>query len=177
MSTHRYVVTLDGEKKDVTLSADGDRWALTVDGVTHTVEQTVIERDEIFSLIIGDQSYMVDLVEKNWDSGQFTVSTLAATAEIIVRDELEAFAEEMNRSASTEGLFELKSPMPGIVVKTMIKAGDRVEQGQSLVILEAMKMQNELSSEMEGIVQEVYVKDGQMVETNAALVRIIREDA
>ncbi len=177
MSTHRYVVILDGEKKDVTLSADGERWALTVNGVTHTVEQTIIERDEIFSLIIGDQSYMVDLVEKNWDSGRFTVSALAATAEVTVRDELEAIADEISGSTSTEGLFELKSPMPGIVVKTMVKAGDPVEHGRSLVILEAMKMQNELSSEMEGIVQEIFVKDGQMVETGAPLVRIIREDA
>ncbi len=177
MSSHRYVVTLDGEKKEVTLTPDGDRWALTVDGVTHTLEQTVIERDEIFSLLIGGQSYMVDLVEKNWDSGEFTVSALAATAEVTVRDELEAIAEELTGGAGTEGLFDLKAPMPGIVVKNLVAAGDQVKRGQGLVILEAMKMQNELASEMEGIVQEVFVTDGQMVETGAPLARVIKEEA
>ncbi len=177
MSAHRYVVTLNGEKKEVSLSPDGERWAITVDGVTHTLEQTVIERDEIYSLIIGGQSYMVDLVEKNWDSGQFTVSALASSAQVIVRDELESIAEELTGGGSKEGLFELKAPMPGILVKSLVKLGDHVAQGQGLVILEAMKMQNELASEMEGIVQEVFVSDGQMVETGALLARIIMEDA
>ncbi len=177
MSAHRYVVTLNGEKKEVSLSPDGERWAISVDGVTHTLEQTVIERDEIYSLIIGGQSYMVDLVEKNWDSGHFTVSALASSVDVTVRDELEAIAEELTGGSNKEGLFELKAPMPGIVVKSLVKAGDLVTQGQGLVILEAMKMQNELASEMEGIVQEIFVSDGQMVETGAPLARIIMEDA
>ena len=105
------------------------------------------------------------------------MSAFASSAEVIVRDELEAIAEEMTGASSKEGLFELKAPMPGIVVKSLVKAGDTVAQGQGLVILEAMKMQNELASEMEGIVQEVFVSDGQMVETGAPLARIIKEDA
>ncbi|MBC8365867.1 acetyl-CoA carboxylase biotin carboxyl carrier protein subunit [bacterium] len=120
---------------------------------------------------------MVDLVEKNWDSGHFTVSALASSVDVTVRDELEAIAEELTGGSNKEGLFELKAPMPGIVVKSLVKAGDLVTQGQGLVILEAMKMQNELASEMEGIVQEIFVSDGQMVETGAPLARIIMEDA
>ena len=176
MSTHHYIVTIEGEKKEVSLAPDGERWALTLDGVTHNIEQTIIERDEIYSLIIGGQSYMVDLVGKDWDAGKLTVSALAGSLEVLVRDELEAIAEEMSDSGSTEGLFELKAPMPGIVVKSLVKPGEKVLRGQGLMILEAMKMQNELSSEMDGLLQEILVADGQMVETGALLARVIQED-
>jgi len=177
VSEHRYVVTLGDERKDVTLGGDGERWTLTVDGVAHSIERTVIEEGEIYSLIIGNRSYRVDLVEKNWESGRLAVAALGETVEMEVRDELEAVVESMAGASKNRGLFELKAPMPGVVVKSLAKAGDRIERGQSLLVLEAMKMQNELPSEMDGIVQEILVQDGQLVETGALLARVAGEEA
>ena len=176
MSTNNYVVTMGGESRDVVLTQEGGHWIFTIDGKTHKVEQIVVERDEIYSLIIEGHSYMVDLTEKDWTRGEFTVHALAGCEHVRVRDELEAIAEEMSGATAVEGLFELAAPMPGIVVRPLKAAGDKVEKGEGLIILEAMKMQNELASEIGGIVQEILVEDGQLVETGESLARVIREE-
>ncbi len=177
MSTTRYIVEIGGEKKEVGIAPRGARWEISVDGQTHLVEQAVIERDLRFSLIVGDHSYLVDLVEKDWQEGRFVVNAIAEQIELRVRDELEAVADEVAGSKGVEGLFELKAPMPGIVVRSLVAPGDRVERGQGLLVLEAMKMQNELVSELTGVVQELLVEGGEMVETGALLAKVIQEDA
>lgn len=177
MSASRYVVKLGDETKEVGIEQQGERWTITVDGKAHTVEQIVVERDQLFSLIVGDHSYLVDLVEKDWDEGRFVVSAIAEQIEVQVRDELEAVVDQVAAAVQTEGLFELKAPMPGIVLRAEVAVGDHVERGQGLIVLEAMKMQNELASELSGVVQEILVTDGQMVEAGALLAKVIREDA
>jgi len=176
VSVTRYIVNIGGEKREVGIEQVGERWAITVDGETRVVEQTVVERDELFSLIVGDHSYLVDLVEKDWDSGRFVVSAIAEQIELQVRDELEAVADQMTPVGMNEGLFELKAPMPGIVVRSLAEVGERVERGQGLIVLEAMKMQNELASDLGGVVQEILAEDGQMVEAGALLAKVIREE-
>ena len=64
----------------------------------------------------------------------------------------------------------LKSPMPGRVVKVMVAKGDEVQVGQALLVVEAMKMENELKAKTAGTVSEVFVKAGEPVEANAKLI-------
>lgn len=173
MSEGRYIVDINGEKKEVLLVPHGERWEITVDGSTRLVERTVVEKDEIFSIMVEGKSYLVDLIDKDWDSGQVTIGALAGQATVTVRDELEAIADEVAAATGKDGLFELKAPMPGIVVRALVDSGAAVERGQGLVILEAMKMQNELASDMEGLVQEILVEPGQMVDTGDLLARVI----
>ena len=66
---------------------------------------------------------------------------------------------------------ELKSPMPGLVIKLDIKIGDKIAKGDPIMILEAMKMENVIKSRGEGKVAEVFVNEGQAVEKNQLLVR------
>ncbi|HEX4475905.1 MAG TPA: biotin/lipoyl-containing protein [Polyangiaceae bacterium] len=73
--------------------------------------------------------------------------------------------------ASTTGL--IVSPMPGKVVKVLVKEGEEVEPGKPLVVVEAMKMENELVAEIAGSVQKVYVQPGDAVEGGARLVSIV----
>jgi biotin carboxyl carrier protein len=72
--------------------------------------------------------------------------------------------------ASSAGLTT--SPMPGKVVKVLVKEGDEVEPGRPLVVVEAMKMENELVAEIPGTVQKVYVQPGDAVEGGAKLISI-----
>ena len=174
MSTERYIVEIAGRRQTVAITPRGERWEIAADGEILLIEQAVIEKDRRFSLIVGDHSFLVDLVEKDWRTGRFAVNVMAEQIEVRVRSELEAVAEEVTAIHRAEGVFELKAPMPGIVVRALAAPGDRIEHGQGLIILEAMKMQNELASGMDGIVQEILVKDGQIVETGALLARIIQ---
>ncbi len=81
-----------------------------------------------------------------------------------------AEAAKSNRRSSTEKV--VKSPMPGRVVKLHVKAGDTVAPGQSLLVLEAMKMENEVKSTIAAVIREVHVVEGATVESNARLITL-----
>lgn len=66
----------------------------------------------------------------------------------------------------------IKPPMPGKVVEVQVKVGDEVHEGSPLLVLEAMKMQNDLKCPMDGVVTQVHVKDGQNVESSTVMVEI-----
>ena len=69
----------------------------------------------------------------------------------------------------TKKAVRVKSQMPGKIVRVLVKAGDEVKKGQSLLVMEAMKMENEIKSLQDGVVKEVKVIEGQAVETGAEL--------
>lgn len=73
-------------------------------------------------------------------------------------------------AASAAGGDAVTSPMPGNILKVMVKAGDSVKRGQVLLILEAMKMENEIVAPKDGVVQAVNVNEGNTVDTGASLV-------
>jgi acetyl/propionyl-CoA carboxylase alpha subunit len=75
-------------------------------------------------------------------------------------------------SAAAEGPQTVAADMPGKVVKVCVAEGDAVSEGQGVVIVEAMKMENELSSPIDGVVAEVAVREGDTVEAGAALFRV-----
>lgn len=64
---------------------------------------------------------------------------------------------------------KIKSQMPGKIVRVLVKAGDTVTRGQSLILMEAMKMENEIKSPQDGVIKEIKVKEAQAVETGAEL--------
>ena len=74
--------------------------------------------------------------------------------------------------SGTSGRKVVRSPMPGKVVQVSVEVGQRVEPGQALLIIEAMKMENELKSPMRGIVTEIKVRAGETVEGGAELLSI-----
>jgi biotin carboxyl carrier protein len=70
---------------------------------------------------------------------------------------------------SLEGPQRVDAPMPGKIVRVLVKEGDAVEEGQGLVVVEAMKMENELKSPKAGVVRELHAQEGQPVEAGAKL--------
>jgi biotin carboxyl carrier protein len=82
-------------------------------------------------------------------------------------------AEQAKKSTVAGGEKTVKSPMPGRVVKVLISKGDAVEVGQGLLVLEAMKMENEVRARVAGTVAEVHVAPGATVEGNAKLVTLV----
>jgi biotin carboxyl carrier protein len=81
-------------------------------------------------------------------------------------------ADQAKKSGATSGDRVVKSPMPGRVVKVMVAKGDKVEAGQGLVVVEAMKMENEVKAKAAGVVAEVHVTAGTAVEGHAKLVTL-----
>jgi biotin carboxyl carrier protein len=81
-------------------------------------------------------------------------------------------AEQAKKAGASAAAGIVKSPMPGRVVKVLVKKGDAVQAGQGLVVLEAMKMENEVRAKAAGTVTDVHVTPGSAVEGNAKLVTL-----
>ncbi|MDP1832703.1 MAG: biotin/lipoyl-containing protein [Geothrix sp.] len=82
-----------------------------------------------------------------------------------------------NSGAAGAGGGVLASPMPGKIVKLLVKPGDPVQEGQTLLVMEAMKMQNELKTSTTGTVMTVHVQEGATVETGAILITVVAPEA
>ena len=113
----------------------------------------------LLSLIIDGRSFEVDVDLRDPDADLFDVVIKGDHFEVeMVEEKKRKLAMKLARSAS--GRQDLKSPMAGNVRQVLVQPGDRVAAGQVLIILEAMKMENEIKSPLEGIVASVTARTG-----------------
>lgn len=86
------------------------------------------------------------------------------------RQEARMAAVGAGQNRGADGTVTIAAPMPGKVVKCLVQEGEEVSSGQGVVVVEAMKMENELAAPRDGVISEVLVKEGQAVEGGAPLV-------
>jgi biotin carboxyl carrier protein len=119
------------------------------------------------SLLVDGRSFEVGLLASD---GGYTVFFPDDTLEVQLQEAARAGAAPARKAAL--GPARLVAPMPGKVVKVLLAAGGDAALGQGLVVIEAMKMENELRAPRAGRVREIHVSEGQAVETGALLVVI-----
>ncbi len=123
----------------------------------------------VHSLLIGGRQHEV-AVRPHGD-GRYLVSTAADVEEVELMDPLTHLARQSHdRGKDHSG--RMKAYMPGRVVKLLVEEGEKIERGQGLVVLEAMKMENEIAAEGAGVIVKVLVKAGQAVEGGDPLFEI-----
>jgi biotin carboxyl carrier protein len=141
---------------------------LLLDGKPFEVDFTAIGNQPVFSLLINGRSLEAHAFPME---GGWQVLLHGKMFEARVEDEQAIRVRALARSvADTSGEFQLRAPMPGLVVGIPVSAGQIVAKGTALVILESMKMQNELRTPKDGTVQEIRIQPGQIVEQNQVLV-------
>ncbi len=163
--------------------------ALLAGGRERTVEVRSLEAG-IFEVRLGDRVHRVDAYRHDYgtlsllvDGASYSATLDERGAEVHVRLEESVFEMELlderrlrlRRAAvgfSAEGKQTVTAPMPGKVVKVLVRGGDEVAEGQPLVVIEAMKMENELRSPRAGKVVELQVQEGQTVDRNAKLLAV-----
>jgi biotin carboxyl carrier protein len=155
---------VDGRAVRVEVKPRGDGFSVTLDGRALSVDAVVLGR--MTSLLVDGHSHDVAVEPEAAGlrvhfNGQSVLVELADAA----RD-----AGAPSRRAS--GAARLVAPMPGRVVRVLVAEGAVVEAGQGLVVVEAMKMENELRAPRAGRVEQVAVREGQAVETGALLLVI-----
>jgi pyruvate carboxylase subunit B len=161
----RYHVTLDGRTVVVDLEPDGVR----VDGDPVVAELEAAGGRGVHGLRVGTASHRV--VARQEGSGRWRLEVDGATALAEVVDERTRVIRELTGAvAGPSGPRPVRAPMPGLVVKIEVAEGDEVVEGQGLVIVEAMKMENELRAEGPARVKRVLVEPGQAVEKDQVLV-------
>ena len=144
---------------------------LLLDG--RLVDVDAVRAGHGWSMLIGNRSYEVSVVERAPGDLIVHVNGRAVT----VRAALQRFGwrrtqRDTGIGASATGVQRVVAPMPGRIARVLVKAGDAVAARQGLVVVEAMKMENELRSPRAGIVAEVRATAGALVEANAVLIVI-----
>jgi len=161
----RYFVTLAGRTLQVELEPEGVR----VDGVEVSADLAHVEGTDLRSLLLDGASYgiLANLREDGlWD---LHLRGRRWAAEV-VDERTRAIREMAGDAGAAQGPRPIRAPMPGLVVKVEVAVGDRVEAGQGVAIVEAMKMENELRAEAPGVVAGIRVSPGQAVEKDQILI-------
>jgi len=164
----KYFVKVGDEELEVLL--DGD--VATVDGHAHRVSLTVIEDTPVSVLRLGDEVRRV--VSRSGESrGRQTLWLDGFRFETEALDErARAIRELTGAAAAASGPAPIVAPMPGMVVRVSAQVGDVVQPGQGLVVMEAMKMENELRATTAGTVRAVLVQPGTAVEKGTVLLEL-----
>lgn len=170
-------VEIGGRRHRVELERNGGRWVATLNG--RTVDVDVAAAGSSWSLLIGSgagdtdarpPAVSHDITLDGQDPGEWlvVVDGQAVSARIV---DPRAWRRGARRGSSTVGAARtVTSAMPGRVVRLLVKAGDRVTERQPLVVVEAMKMENELRAPADAVVREITVAEGASVEAGAILV-------
>ena len=159
-----------GERNErISIERRGDLYAIRVGERDYEVEARSLG-PFVKSLRVGAESHEVSVFRKG-ERG-WSVGWLGRTVELELVDPLAQLAEETRGEASRHGRLVVTAYMPGRVVSIRIAVGDQVEPGQALVVLEAMKMQNEIQSDRAGVVRQIHVAEGEAVEGGDPLVEL-----
>lgn len=145
-----------------------DQGRILLNGQLLEVDLTDVGIPELFSVLLGGRSYDV-LVQS--ERSNYTITFGGEQYVVQVEDERSRKLNLGRRApALPHGELPIKAPISGLIVKVLVEPGDTVEDGQPLVILEAMKMENEIRSLRAGVVKSVTVAAGKRVEQNEVLV-------
>jgi len=158
-----YDITIDGKRYRLDLNRADDQWSCRLDGRDVEVDAVLI-RPDVLSLHIGNQAYEVKC-ERVAGGTDIWVGSARFAAE--VRDPRSLRGRV--RAADDQGPRKLTAPMPGKIVRVLVKQGDAVEAGAGIMVVEAMKMQNEIKSPKKGTVQKILVNEGAAVNAGDVL--------
>ena len=165
----KYVVDLNGRRKSVAVEADSVRFESEepVRG-----ELTEVEGSPVRMVKLGSHVYRV-VVQRRQGKGRFTLWVDGYRFETEALDERTRTIRDVSAAnAAPAGPAPIVAPMPGLIIRINVQAGDQIEAGHGVVVMEAMKMENELRATTSGTVKSVKVVAGTAVERGALLVEL-----
>jgi biotin carboxyl carrier protein len=161
-----FIAKLGGQTSVVRITeTEKSLYKVTVDGHEFMVDGRRTGRNN-YSLLIDNRSFEVDV---DTTEDEYRVLMDGRTYRIHMSDERQVRFGGRQSGIEVSGRQEVKIPMPGKVVAVLVNEGDTVAKGQGLVIVEAMKMENEARAPGDGEVKEIRVKTGESVESGQVL--------
>ena len=166
MTTRKFVATVDGRSETVEVEGSDGRYRVTVRGVTLDVDVRQ-PMSGLWSLLVDGASHVADAAPGVGG----TLVDLAGGTSLV---DVEEYARHVIRTRGGAGGGAagqiIKTPLPGKVTHVAVTVGDHVERGQTVVVIEAMKMENESKAAAPGTVTEIRVQPGQAVNAGDVLV-------
>lgn len=158
-----YDVTIDGKNYRLELNRADSGWMCRLDGREVQVD-AVLARPDVLSLRLGNQAFEVKCERVGGEMHLWVGSRRFATE---IRDPRSLRGR--TRSADDQGPKKLTAPMPGKVVRVLVSQGAEVEAGTGVLVVEAMKMQNEIKSPKKGTIQKILASEGAAVNAGDVL--------
>jgi len=153
------------ETRVVELHREGATWRATIDG--NACEADAVEvAPHTFSILLDGKSYELRVTPQ--PDGSLKIQSAHAELSAQVLDPREWRGR--HGALEVQGRQQVVAPMPGKIVRILVQAGEAVEAGQGLVVVEAMKMQNEIRSPKSGKVEKIVAKEGETVNAGDVLV-------
>jgi pyruvate carboxylase subunit B len=165
----KLIVLRDGQESRVEVEHNGDGYTVNLEGQIFRIDSRATS-GAVRSLIIGGRQFEVAV--RHQDGGRYSVHHQGVIDEVEVLDPLTYLAEQGSASREKKGPQQVTAYMPGRVVAILVEEGAEVQAGQGLVVLEAMKMENEIQAQTAGVVRQVFVSSGQAVEGGDPLFEI-----
>jgi len=165
----RYVATLDGQDHEIEIEE------LAADSFAIRFGDNSFEADlrrvgpVSFSVIVDNRSFDFDVAR---DGEETVVASRTGSTRLVVADAARRMARAAGKRREVSGRVEIKSAMPGRIVNVLVAPGDEVKADQGIIVVEAMKMENEVKSPKAGKVVEVKVVAGQAVEKGQLMIVI-----
>lgn len=160
-------IKVAGKTFDFSTSPD----KILIDGVEIDWDLAIASKND-FHIIWKGKSYSATVISFNREEKSLSLLLNNKMVEVKMQNQLDLLLEKMGiQGGSSQKVNDLKAPMPGRILNLMVQPGQEVKQGESLLILEAMKMENMIKSPGDGVVKEISVKIGDNVEKNQLLVR------
>ena len=129
------------------------------------------ENGNVLVVRIGTKIHELQVTPSEKDPKLFEVFINGRNYPVQIKDRTDLLLEEMGMDAVAENATtDLKAPMPGLVLKTLVKPGSEVAKGDALLVLEAMKMENMIRAQTDVVINEVLVEDGNTVEKDQLLI-------
>jgi biotin carboxyl carrier protein len=176
----QFAVEIDGRRRDVDVHRIGAQYAVAVDGREYSVDAVRVDRHTLSLLVQEVRKKAADPVTTA--SREVTLAADAASNELVVQVGTARLAVGLNgrrrgraphNHSAEGGPQRVVAPMPGKIVRVLVSKGDTVKPRQPLVVIEAMKMENELRASGDGAVAELYVREGQSVDAGALLAVVV----
>lgn len=149
------------------LGKKDNNFKISIDGKVYKANIIMVERG-VYSLLINGKSYNVELFESG-SPKEYLVNTFYHSYELEVVDAESKYVKSRSADDSPQEAI-ISSPMPGKVVKIPVKVGDKVNAGDTVVIVSAMKMESEYKVKTDRKVKEIKVKEGDTIAANQPLI-------
>jgi len=161
----KFEVVLNSARRIVELEREAELWRISLDG--ESIDADAVEvAPNIFSILLNGNSHEVRITPTS--SGALTLQTGHQELTAQVSDP-RAWRGRRHGALEAEGRQQILAPMPGKIVRVLVQEGEKVEAGQGLLVVEAMKMQNEIRSPKNGTVERLLAKEGQPVNAGEVL--------
>lgn len=150
------------------LSREGNKVRISIDGKKYDADVVMVEKG-VYSILLDNRSHNIELIRTG--NKNYLLNTYSKSYNIEIIDAETKYLKSRRRDDSQEEAV-ISSPMPGKVVKILVKVGDQVKAGDTVVIVSAMKMESEYKVKKDRIIKDIKVKEGDTIKANQPLVII-----